>query len=79
MKRLLELAEVALEENDYFAGGTLTAADIVMGYSLESAKSRDYVNEEHVNCLEWLQRIKHSASFRRAVEKDGKSSIIFWK
>ena len=79
MNRLLELAEAALEENDYFAGDTLTAADIVMGYSLESAKSRDYVNDDHVNCLAWLQRVKQSASFKQAVEKDGKPSIIFWK
>ena len=76
--KLLQLAETTLGATNWFGGERMTAADIVLAYTLESAKSRNYVNNDHPHCLRWLEQINHIPSFQKAREKDGKSSIVFW-
>lgn len=77
MTALLQKAEADLKEAPWFGGDELSAADIVLCYTMESAKNRGYINNDHPNCNAWFERMSDRASFQRAKEKDGKSSIVF--
>lgn len=77
MTAFLRQAEIDLAEMPWFGGNELTAADIALCYSMESAASRAYINENYPNCEAWLERAHAHPSFLRAQEKDGKPSIIF--
>jgi len=74
---LLKQAETDLRLADWFGGDHLSAADISMSYPMESMRSNGLINENHPNCLAWLDRMNACPSFQRAREKDGKSSIVF--
>jgi len=74
---LLKQAETDLRLADWFGGNHLSAADISMSYPMESMRSNGMINENHPNCLAWLDRMNACPSFQRAREKDGKSSIVF--
>ncbi len=77
MSALFKRAELDLAEKPWFGGDQLTAADIALCYSMESAKAAGYINEKHPNCLAWLERAHAHRSFLKAQEKDGKERIIF--
>ena len=74
---LLKQAEADLETADWFGGDQLTAADISMSYPMESMRSNGTINENHPNCLAWLDRMHMSTSFQKALQKDGKTSFVF--
>ena len=74
---LLEKAEADLTKTPWFGGEELTAADIVMCYPMESMKANDYIGDTYPNCLAWLERVNAYPSFKRAMEKDGKSTMVF--
>lgn len=76
MEKLLALAEEDLEEKPWFGGDELSAADIMLCYPMESAKSRGYVTPKHDNCNDWLDRAFHHPSYQAARKKDGKESIV---
>mgnify|MGYP001801325113 CR=1 FL=1 len=72
---LLALAERDLGSSKWFAGPQLTAADILLSYSMVAAQKRGLINEAHPNCLRWLEQMEEEPSFIRALEKDGRESI----
>lgn len=74
---LLKKAEADLGKTPWFGGADLTAADIVMSYPFESMKANDYIGEDYPNCLAWLERMNAYPSFKRAMEKDGKPTMVF--
>ena len=76
IENLLKLAEKDLAEKPWFGGSNLTAADIVMHYPMASALSRGYVTDAFPNSLAWLERVSECPSFKAAVEKDGRDSIV---
>ncbi len=76
MDGLLALAEADLADADWFGGDELTAADILMCYSMEAAKSRGLINEKHPQCLAWFERVYAEPSFIRAKELDGRDSMV---
>ncbi len=77
MNALLKQAEADLGTAPWFGGNELSAADIVLSYPLESMKANGYINEQYPNCLAWFERVHAHPSFQRAVDKDGKPSIVF--
>lgn len=77
MKKILQKAEADLEQAPWFGGDTLSAADIVLSYTLLATNERGYITQDHPHCKEWLKRIETLPSFQSARKKDGKPSVIF--
>jgi glutathione S-transferase len=69
--------EKALGESKWFAGDSLTAADMVMGYSMELCVHRGGMDEaSHPNAFRFLKQMREYPSYVRAMEKDGKGTIL---
>ena len=77
VKLLLEKAEADLAETGWFAGESLTAADMMLSYPIESAQSKGLLKGKYPNCEAWIERIKQEPSYQSATQKDGKPSAIF--
>lgn len=77
MVALLNEAEKDLANGPWFAGSELSAADIVMSYTMESANMRGYITDEHPNCQAWLKRMYDNKAYKVAQQKDGKPSAAF--
>ena len=76
MDGLLALAERDLAETGWFGGDELTAADILLCYSMFGARARGTINGDHPHCLDWLERVEAMPSFQRAKEKDGRDTMV---
>lgn len=69
--------EKALAGSKWFAGDTLTAADMVMGYSMELCAHRGGMTEAaYPNAFRFLKQMREYPSYIRAMEKDGKGTIL---
>ncbi len=69
--------EKALGQSKWFAGDTLTAADIVMGYCMELAAHRAGMDEKRFpNAHRFLKQMRKYPSYIRAMERDGKGTIL---
>ncbi|MEQ9505995.1 MAG: glutathione S-transferase [Hyphomonas sp.] len=69
--------ETALGKSKWFAGEELTAADIVMGYSMELCAHRGGMTEAAFpNAFRFLKQMREYPSYIRAMEKDGKGTIL---
>ena len=77
VKLLLDKAEADLADTGWFAGESITAADMMLSYPLESAHSKGLLKDQYPNCEAWVKRIKQVPSYQTAKEKDGKPSAIF--
>jgi glutathione S-transferase len=74
---LLKEIERALGKSKWFAGDNLTAADIVMGYSMELAAHRAGMDDARFpNAHRFLKQMREYPSYIRAMEKDGKGTIL---
>ncbi|MFT4636076.1 MAG: glutathione S-transferase, partial [Chitinophagales bacterium] len=74
---LLDKAEADLEATGWFAGESMTAADMMLSYPIESAETKGLLNGKYPNCEAWVKRIKQVPSYQSAKQKDGKPSAIF--
>ncbi|MFQ3244995.1 MAG: glutathione S-transferase [Arenicella sp.] len=77
LKLLLDKAEADLAATGWFAGESITAADMMLSYPIESAHSKGLLKEKYPNCEAWVARIKQVPSYQSAKQKDGKPSAIF--
>ena len=77
VKLLLDKAEADLDASDWFAGDSITAADMMLSYPIESANNQGLLKDKYPNCEAWVKRIKQVPSYQSAKEKDGKTSAIF--
>ncbi len=77
VKLLLDKAEADLAATGWFAGDSLTAADMMLSYPIESAETKGMLKGKYPNCEAWVARIKQLPSYQAAKEKDGKPSAIF--
>ncbi|MFN4024060.1 MAG: glutathione S-transferase family protein [Hyphomonas sp.] len=69
--------EKALGETAWFAGDQITAADMVMGYSMELCVHRAGMDEANFpNAYRFLKQMREFPSYVRAMEKDGKGTIL---
>lgn len=62
--------EAALGEADYFGGAQLTTADIMLGFSLTTARAFNNMSVDHMpNLKAWLKRIGAREAYQRAMAK----------
>ena len=68
----LDYVESELSSRQWFAGDTLTAADIMMSFPLETAAKRAGEVMPRPATADWLKRIHDRPAYRRALEKGGR-------
>ena len=69
----LDAVEATLEGRDYLLGSELTAADIMMGYSLSLAQRLGVLDEKYPNVAAYMGRLKCRPAFQIAFD-DGERS-----
>ena len=62
----LDAVEAALEDRDYLLGSELTAADIMMGYSLALAQRMGVLDDRYPKLLAYLGRLEARPGFQIA-------------
>lgn len=67
----LDWLERELAERDWFAGEEFTAADIMMSFPLEAARSRAGLDETRPNLTDWLERIHARPAYAAALKRGG--------
>jgi glutathione S-transferase len=67
----LDWLESELAGRDWFAGDEFTAADIMMSFPLEAARSRAGLGAERPNLIDWLERIHARPAYATALQKGG--------
>jgi len=67
----LDWLETELAERDWFAGGSFTAADIMMSFPLEAARARGGLDESRPNLTDWLERIHARPAYGEALARGG--------
>lgn len=67
----LDWLESELAARDWFAGDEFTAADIMMSFPLEAARSRAGLDDSRPNLTDWLERIHARPAYAAALKKGG--------
>ncbi|HEX8640028.1 MAG TPA: glutathione S-transferase [Allosphingosinicella sp.] len=67
----LDWLESELASRDWFAGDEFTAADVMMSFPLEAARSRAGLDESRPNLVDWLERIHARPAYAAALQKGG--------
>jgi glutathione S-transferase len=67
----LDYVESHLAANEWFAGNTLTAADIMMSFPLEAARSRAGLDATRPHTIAWLDRIHARPAYQTALKAGG--------
>jgi len=67
----LNYIEAELSSRDWFAGDRLTAADIMMSFPLEAARSRGGLQKRYAATIKWLDRIHNRPAYRQALTRGG--------
>lgn len=68
--------EAELDDRDWFAGDTFSAADIQMSFPLEAAAARGGIGKTYPNVQSWLERIHSRPAYQRALERGGEYGIV---
>ncbi|MEH3123824.1 MAG: glutathione S-transferase [Sphingomonas phyllosphaerae] len=69
--RHLNYVEASLADQPWFAGDSFTAADIMMSFPLEAARSRAGLGKDHPNTVAWLERIHARPAYQRGLAAGG--------
>lgn len=67
----LGYVERTLEGGDYLVGGAFTAADIMMGFTLQAATILGLMDDRYPRLQQYLERITDREAFRTAAQKTG--------
>jgi len=68
----LNYIEAELAARPWFAGQSFTAADVMMSFPLEAARSRAWISSgTHPHIFNWLHTIRTRAAFQAALAKGG--------
>ncbi len=67
----LDWLEAELQERPWFAGDELSAADIMMSFPLEAARSRAGLDSRRPALIEWLERIHARPAYQAALARGG--------
>lgn len=67
----LDYVEAHLAAHDWFAGDAMTAADIMMSFPLEAARSRAGLDGSRPHTIAWLDRIHARPAYRAALAAGG--------
>ena len=60
-----------LATREWFAGDEFSAADVMMSFPLEAARSRAGLDQRYPNILAWLAKIHARPAYQRALEVGG--------
>jgi glutathione S-transferase len=60
-----------LATREWFAGDEFSAADVMMSFPLEIARSRGWLGDAHPNQLDWLERIHARPAYAAALKAGG--------
>ncbi|NNF17983.1 MAG: glutathione S-transferase [Gammaproteobacteria bacterium] len=71
IKRHMQFVDDHLAKNEWFAGNTLTGADVQMSFPLEAASARGVVGEQHANIHQYVQRVQARPAYIAALQKGG--------
>ncbi len=69
--RHLDWLESELAARDWFAGDESTAADIMMSFPLEVARTRAGLDSSRPNLTDWLERIHARPAYAAALKRGG--------
>jgi glutathione S-transferase len=69
--RHLDWLESELATRDWFAGDEFTAADIMMSFPLEVARTRAGLDTSRPNLTDWLERIHARPAYAAALKRGG--------
>jgi glutathione S-transferase len=67
----LDWLESELSTRDWFAGNEFTAADVMMSFPLEAARSRGGLSQSRPHIMRWLERIHARPAYETALAKGG--------
>ena len=67
----LDYVESELAQRPWFAGGEMTAADIMMSFPLEAARSRAGLGPSRPATIAWLDKLHARPAYQTALEKGG--------
>lgn len=67
----LDYIESELSQRPWFAGDAMTAADIMMSFPLEAARSRAGLDGSRPATIAWLGKVHARPAYRAALEKGG--------
>ncbi len=67
----LDFVERSLSGKPWFAGDSFTAADVMMSFPLEAARSRAGLDASRPHTIAWLERIHARPAYQRALEQGG--------
>lgn len=67
----LDYVEGELSDRPWFAGEDFTAADIMMSFPLEAARSRAGLDQSRPHIIDWLERIHARPAYGAALAKGG--------
>jgi len=76
VKRNLDFMEANLEQNTWFCGAAMTAADIQMSFPIEAAAVRTNLARDYPHLKSWLERIHALPTYRAALEKGGPYELM---
>ena len=67
----LDFVEAHLATRPWFAGDTLTAADVMMSFPLEAARSRGGLDASRPATIAWLDKVHARPAYQAALAKGG--------
>jgi glutathione S-transferase len=67
----LDFVEAELASRPWFAGDEMTAADIMMSFPLEAARSRAGLGPSRPATIAWLDKIHARPAYQVALKKGG--------
>jgi glutathione S-transferase len=67
----LDYVEAELSKRPWFAGNEMTAADIMMSFPLEAARSRGGLNATRPATIAWLAKIHARPAYQAGLKKGG--------
>jgi glutathione S-transferase len=67
----LDFVEQSLADRPWFAGDRITAADVMMSFPLEAARSRAGLDKDRPNTIAWLEKVHARPAYQKALEVGG--------
>lgn len=67
----LDYVESELAQRPWFAGDELSAADVMMSFPLEAARSRGGLDDTRPNTMAWLAKVHARPAYQAALERGG--------
>ncbi|MDT0355317.1 glutathione S-transferase [Herbaspirillum huttiense F1] len=76
IERQMRYMEDELGKDGWFAGKSLTGADIQMSFPVEGMRARGGLDGRHPNLLKFLEAIHARPAYQRALEKGGPYELL---